>query len=489
MAAERSLKPSFSRGRKWNLGFQVALTIMMVLGIVVMLNYLSGHYFQRFYLSTRTNLQLSPRTLNFLKSITNRVKVTLYYDKQDPLYSTILALLKEYQNANPKITVQTVDYLRDAGQAEKIKADYKLTQATDKDVVIFDCEGGGRKHVPGDLLADYTYEPTKDERRFLRKPVAFKGEVMFTSMLMAVTNPKPLKAYFLQGHGEHRVDKEDDMSGYSKCAAILQGQNYIQVTNMFLGTNTVPMDCHLLVIAGPTTEITDELEKIEQYLNQGGRLFILFNNADSRARQTGLEKMLAKWAVNVGTGTVQDPDFTTKGLDVVVLTFSPRHPVVNPLIGSQLQLILPRPIGRLALPAQAADAPKVEVIAFSGPRAYLSGAPADQHQWPLMVAVEKGAVKGVITERGSTRMIVVGDSNCLVNHWIESGANGDFLTYAANWLLDRPQLLEGLGPKSVTEYRIVMTRIQMRALRWILLGGVPGVVSLLGGLVWLCRRR
>jgi hypothetical protein len=40
------------------------------------------------------------------------------------------------------------------------------------------------------------------EREFRRKPVAFNGEMMFTAMLLAVENPKPLKAYFLQGHGE-----------------------------------------------------------------------------------------------------------------------------------------------------------------------------------------------------------------------------------------------------------------------------------------------
>ena len=43
-----------------------------------------------------------------------------------------------------------------------------------------------------------------------------------------------------------------------------------------------------------------------------------------------------------------------------------------------------------------------------------------------MVAVEKGAIKDVITERGSTRMVVVGDSLFLANHQIDSAANRDF---------------------------------------------------------------
>jgi hypothetical protein len=68
------------------------------------------------------------------------------------------------------------------------------------------------------------------------------------------------------------------------------------------------------------------------------------------------------------------------------------------------------------------------------------------------VAVEKGAIKNVITERGTSRIVVVGDSIFLANHQMDSAANRDFAGYAVNWLLDRPHLLEGLGPRPITEY-------------------------------------
>ena len=41
----------------------------------------------------------------------------MYYDKTDDWYPTIIALLNEYRSANPNISVKTVDYLRDAGEA------------------------------------------------------------------------------------------------------------------------------------------------------------------------------------------------------------------------------------------------------------------------------------------------------------------------------------------------------------------------------------
>jgi hypothetical protein len=177
------------------------------------------------------------------------------------------------------------------------------------------------------------------------------------------------------------------------------------------------------------------------------------------------------------------------GSDLVIEDFT-RHPVVNPLFQSRLHVILPRMVGQLSVRAQAADAPKVEEIAFSGPRAYIEGEPVGELKpLPLMVAVEKGAVKGVVTERGLTRMIVAGDSIFLGNRQIESAANRDFAGYAANWLLDRTQLLQGLGPRPITEYRLVMGAAQMQTVQWVLLGAMPGAVLLVGGLVWLRRRR
>ena len=60
---------------------------------------------------------------------------------------------------------------------------------------------------------------------------------------------------------------------------------------------------------------------------------------------------------------------------------------------------------------------------------------------------------------------------------------------AVNWLLERTQLLAGLGPRPFTQYKIVLTRAQLHQAQWVLLAGLPGCVLLLGGLVWLRRRK
>jgi hypothetical protein len=249
------------------------------------------------------------------------------------------------------------------------------------------------------------------------------------------------------------------------------------------------MDCNLLIIAGSRTDLSDtELQKIDQYLAQGGRLFVLFNYYSIK-RPTGLEPILQRWGVNVGFDWVQDPKTTVSGKDAVVSSFS-QHPVVNPLVGSGLYLILPRPISKVNWENPPAGTPQVDELAFTSPASALAGEPGNPPQaYPLMVAVEQKPVAGVANARGTTRILVVGDSFAFGNQSIKSLDNTDFIGYAANWLLDRTTLLQGIGPRPVTEFRLLMTRTQQREVRWLLLGALPGAVLLFGCLVWLARRK
>jgi ABC-type uncharacterized transport system len=483
------LKPSFSPGRRWAIGLDVLLRTALVLAVVLMVNYLGAKFYGRFYLSSQTKVQLSSRTLSVVHSITNHVVVTVYYDKTDNWYPMIIALLNEYRSANPNISVKTVDYVRDPGEALKIKAQYKLSAASDKDLVIFDCNDHVRV-VNGNALTQVKLEqvPNANEREFRRKPVAFNGEMMFTTMLLAVVNPRPLKAYFLQGDGEPSLTETGE-TDYQKFGAML-AESYIATEPLWLaGDAPVPDDCNLLIIAGPQTEFKGaELQKIDQYLTQGGRLFVLFNYLSIK-HPTGLEPILQKWGVNVIPDVVVEPNNTTSGQDVIAYDFS-LHPAVNPLVQFALQLVLPRPISKVDWKNPPANAPKLDELAFSSPHSKLMGDPAlAPRSYPLMVAVEQKAAPSVASTRGTTRMIIAGDSTFLDNRQIESLANRDFAGYAAAWLLDRTILLEGIGPRPVTEFRLTMTRNQQTNVRWLLLGALPGGVLAFGGLIWLVRRK
>ena len=121
-------RPSFSPASRWGIGLDVVLRTVLVLAVMVMLNYLGAKFYHRYYLSSQTRAELSTRSLAVLRGLTNHVEVTLYYDTHDEgnFYPDILALLNEYRAANNNISVRTVDYMADAGEAEKVKEKYNL---------------------------------------------------------------------------------------------------------------------------------------------------------------------------------------------------------------------------------------------------------------------------------------------------------------------------------------------------------------------------
>jgi ABC-2 type transport system permease protein len=387
-----------------------------------------------------------------------------------------------------------------------VRDQYKL--AANKNLIVFDL-GGRTQIVPGDTLVSYTYTnvPNEKEIEMLKKPFEFDGEMWFTTALLALENPQPLKAYFLQGHGEPSLTDTDSRRGYLTFGNVLMHDNYLSVAYLQqLGNQGVPEDCNLLIIAAPTEPLDGtELQKINQYLAQGGRLFVLLDynsipgirkSADAPpARPTGLEPILHDWGIEVVADYVKDPDYTSSTLtfqDIKVQEFS-KHPVMDALIAEQLPLhmIFPRPIFRRDWQNNPPpNAPEVTELAFSSAASTLypeTGVPA--RKYPLMAAAEQKPAAGVLNPRGSTRIVVAGDSYFLGNHYIEDVGNRDFVNSAINWLLDRTALLKGIEPQKVTSYHLLITQTQQQQLRWILLGALPGAILMLGGLVWLVRRK
>jgi hypothetical protein len=209
---------------------------------------------------------------------------------------------------------------------------------------------------------------------------------------------------------------------------------------------------------------------------------------------------LTNWNVVSPFGLVSDPKSVATENDLLTAKINPTHPITRPLATEDppmpIRLVLPRLVSATS-GGGLANGIKVDVLAST------SDAGTEKHldfvggkvltnsysgSLPLAVAVEQGGISGVSAD-GTTRLVVIGDSYCFNNQLLDSGANRYFAGFVVNWLLDRPSATLQIPPKPVKEYRLVMSAVQRRQLNWILLGGLPGGALLLGGLVWLKRRR
>src|SRR4030095_6681125 len=100
----------------------------------------------------------------------------------------------------------------------------QMNPGQQKNLVIF--EGiGSKRIISAGELSDIDVQPLLRGESQEARRTHFKGEIMFTSALLTVTSSRPLKAYFLQGHGEHRPDDDNKIIGYSRFAALLRENN------------------------------------------------------------------------------------------------------------------------------------------------------------------------------------------------------------------------------------------------------------------------
>jgi hypothetical protein len=485
-------KQSFSHGRRWLNWLNTLLAVGAVLALVVMANYLADGHFKRFQLDHDSAFKLSGQTLRVLDSLTNDVNVTLFFEPggaNEEIYGLSSGLLAEYQQACPRhLHVKTLDYDRKVGEAKEFLAKHSLGGLKEKDFVLFE-SGAHTKLVYAKDLADYDFNDLIAGRsKFVRRS-AFLGELYFTEDIYDVSNPRQTMACFLSGHGENDPEENKANAGYSKLAAILTNEVNCDWEKILLqGTNVIPADCQLLIVAASAREgkmTPDELAKIAAYLKQGGRMLALLTV------RSGLESVLANWGVGVADSRVVDMDKNFNQGEGTFLTAKfVSHPITDPLASEKMPLLMvyPRPVYELETQSKMPGAPQITVLAATS-----SQGTTDSRQtgaFPLLVAVEQGGIQGVNSPGGrGTRIVVAGDSDFLDDQVIDFVGNHVFAQLALNWLLQRPQImLSGLGPRPIKEYKLYMTHSQTEAVRWLFLAGLPGGVLFLGGLVWLRRR-
>ncbi len=497
MSPDAPQPSSFSPWRRLGIGFNVALSAVLLLAVVLMVNYLAARHFRRLEWVGHARFSLSPQTKRVLEALTNQVRVSVLFDREAPLFGYVSGLLKQYAYACPKVSVEAVDYTRNPDRARLLIEKYQLPP-TAGDQVVFDLDGRTNVVAASEMSVYDWSGVLKGEKEVHR--IGFKGEALFTAALASLLEGRAPVAYFLQGHGEHNPAGTEGVDGYASFTRLLQHKNIAPKVLSLVGEAAIPADCQLLIVAGPKDPLEPaEVEKIGKYLEGGGRLLALLSyNYRANYHLSGLERLLINWGVLVGENLVVDRSHSTQaGTDLVCTNFSP-HPVVRPLYGRAIHLFLASSVSPLP-GAGSPDAARAQTLVATSPEGFTaSERTGDALRFnptrdvrgviPLIVAVEKGSMQGVSADRLSTRLIVAGDSIFLCNQAIEGSANLEFASLAVNWLLDRPQYLAGISPRPVREYHLTLTQGELVRVRWILLVGLPGAVLLVGLLVWVRRR-
>ena len=480
MSDEQQLA-SFSPTVRRVISRRVILSAVTAAVCVVLANLLALRNPAQIVLTQSADHSLSPLTKNVLRSLTNEVRAVVLFDRQADLFEPVKNLLTEYERTSPKLKLEFIDIARDPTRAEAVQQELKMSVNSPENRVIFAANNTAKAISQSELsILDFSeFINTREARR-----THFVGEQLFTSAIAAVTQGRQTKVGFVIGHGEHKASDTGGQWGYSKFANILQQKDLHLQEIPLTGTNSIPADCRMLIVAGPRTPYSrDELAKLREFVGTGGSLFTLFNFY-SLQRPTGLENFLANYDFEIGFNQVSDSKNEQSGQGGLLLVDDlGSHPITKPILGSRLQMLLPRSVG---FPEAENDvSPPGSILAHSSD----AGQAVGQIQGNKGSVEREGKIPLIAAKlhandgQPPARLVVAGDSLFLGNSAIEAGANRDFASLAVNWLLEREHLL-AIAPRTVTEYRIDLSRAEMTSITWLLLLVLPGGTLGLGLLWW-----
>ncbi len=479
-----------ARLRRMSSGLNAAVSILLALIAVIMINYIASFHFRQWRIGITDFYELSPKTEAILAGLSRDITITVLFEQTHPNIKHLENLLKEYRYAAEKsgnsINVNFVDPVRDLVMARKLAKKYGVTKSNS--IVI---ESGKRKKfIKEEDIFEYKLQIGQSKGLRL---AAYHAERAITSAIQNVLQQVRPVIYFIAGHGERDVNDYNGYSGYSSIERIMRRDN-IEVRTLFLTENSrIPVDCSALVIAGPDRKYSEaEREIIAEYLEKSGRLMCLIDPAVS----TGLDSLLQKWQVKLCPEVAVGRTLT--GQELVVNRYGD-HPVTRNLGQITTMFYMPRCVE--PAPGAGTDKPGVTVLISNleegwgeknmeqSPPRYNPGVDRPGPV-PIAVAVERGPKGNVDLELPSTKLIVVGDSAFVSNGALRTGVGGnkDFFMNALNWLLERDTIMH-ISTRRPSRLQPDMTRGQWMKAKIILAGGFPGMVMLAGILVWLSRRK
>jgi ABC-type uncharacterized transport system involved in gliding motility auxiliary subunit len=466
--------------------------ILLILALVAIVNYFGWKYYKRFDWTGSQIYSLSPKSREVLRQVRRDVDVVMLMPPEQNVYEPTRELLQRYAAASPRLHLRVVDPDKNAALAEQLARRYSITTAG----VVF-ASGNDRRVVDAGELADFDFSGVQ----FGQQPqmTGYKGEELFTSALLQLSEGRKPKILFTTGHGEHSLD-DTGPHGLAGAREILGRDNFEIEEWASLGKPAVTEKTDLVVIAGPTGSfLPPEVNALSAYLRAGGRLLILLDPTlqGSTLVDTGLEGWLAGYGVKVGRDIVVDPanPLPFFGSETLFVKEYGEHPITKALRSGGLPVLvsLARSVGKGEVPA-AGGIQVTELLRTSSQGwgetdlAHLDQVTKDEKDVPgpvsLGVAVE---IKGGAGARPA-RLVAYGDSDFAVNQLVRANApNAMLLANSLNWLVERETLL-GIPPRKTEQVKLSLTAGELHTV-WALAALLPLLAAGAGIFVHRLRRR
>lgn len=447
-------------------GVNSLITVLLVLAIVGVLNFLASRYPQKIDLTKNKVHTLSDQTVKVVKGINQPMKATFFGKVGSQ--ANFRPLLENYKNLNPKFELEFIDPDREVTRVRETgikKADSLFLSIGSRQTVV---------------------EEISEEK--------------ITNSLIKILRDRVPVLCSLSGHGEKSFDS-NDADGFASMKKSLLEQSYETRTLNLLQEGKIPETCDTVTILGATKAFfPQEIQLIRDYLARGGRAVIgLDINVKGGEYAPELLGLLREWSIQTTPAMVIDPISKQMGVDASVpllVTYSKESAITKDFQGNCYFPFL-RPLDILpgvptSLNVQWLAKTTPAALAIGDMKQLASGQIAiDPNKVPhgpftSAIAVE-GKVKGSAATK-PTRLVVFGTSTFANNNFSRFGSNSDFFLNSVSWAMEDTQMISIRAKEDGTTQLEVSSKLGA-VIGWLILLVIPAAIAGAGVMIWNIRRK
>jgi hypothetical protein len=314
----------------------------------------------------------------------------------------------------------------------------------------------------------------------------FDGESQLTSAIDYVTSDDLPKAYVLTGHNE--IELSDTVTSN------LSKQNLDYEDLNLLSSDTVPEDCDVLIINGPTSDLSaDEADSIITYLEAGGSAFITASYTTED--MTNFNRILADYGLSTTEGIVLEGDSSKYYSNpLYIFPTIESHDITTPIADSSVPVLMIQTQGLVKSETRSTvETTDLLTTSTSSFAKTLTDGKLSSYEkedgdvaGPFSLGV---AIEEEVSDEATTHLVVISSAYLLDDSITDlTGSNMDLFLNSMNWMCSRESNIS-IHSKSLIDDTLTASAFQanMAALVFIII--LPLGTILVGLIVWLRRRK
>ncbi|PKL39506.1 MAG: hypothetical protein CVV41_20935 [Candidatus Riflebacteria bacterium HGW-Riflebacteria-1] len=451
--------------------------IMIIIAIGVVLSHIGFRRNVRYDFTQNQLFSLSDMTIQTVRNLKQDVRITAFYPTGSAEAGMIKDMLGEYKRHSDRLSFAIVDPMRDPVTTRAMSIGNVGT-------IVVQCDAS-RQDVAREALFEIPgpYGPPDAKPKYT-------GEQAITSAILNVTSGVKRLITFVKGHGEASISgyQPRDIAGIHE---LLTRENFDVDEVVLLEQDIDPRTSVLAIVAPQQPFLDDEIEKLRSYI-KGNKGHLLVALDPGRVHEKLERLIFEQFGVLYNNDIVVDP----RGIQRNYWTVAPtlfEHQITRPIIEKEMLALM---FHCRSLTLEAKEDCRIDPIMRT-----IDDAWAKRDLNPnVSVEIEfeegrdaRGPLNmGVVVEKtgvaSGTRALILGDSDFFSNGYIGALANRDLLINSVNWMVGQYQMIT-IRPRILEMPRIVIDETDAGKIFTLCVIGMPLLIVLLGGIVYMVRRR